>query len=118
MTKKSETTVVNVQNLVAILFEIMKADGYAKIRWNHRISNALDAETPIEIMNFSTRTSNAIASVHITNMRDLADRYESLSSLRGFGKKCRAEILNGLLCYHINKNVSAGRKPYDGIELV
>ena len=95
----------------------MKEGGYKHLKFEWRISPK-DSITPIDIMDFSTRTENALKSAGIFTMKDLADRVTNSSDLKplhNMGAKSVKEVMNALLYTHIERNVLNKRKPYEGI---
>ena len=95
----------------------MQETGHKHLKFEFRITKE-DEITPIDMFEFSTRTSNALKGAHIFTVKELADRTTNSASLKGIhnlGAKSVKEIMNGLLYEHIVRNVENGRKPYDGI---
>ena len=97
----------------------MKEGGYKHLQFEWRIVPK-DAVTPIDALDFSTRTSNALKSAGLFTMKDLAEHVTNSSDLKplhNMGAKSVKEVMNALLYTHIERNIENKRKPYDGITL-
>lgn len=95
----------------------MKEGGYKHLQFEWRILPK-DAVTPIDMFDFSTRTSNALKSAGIFTVEDLANKVTNSSDLKplhNMGAKSVKEVMNALLYTHIERNMLAKRKPCDGI---
>ena len=108
---------MEMKDLFEAIKPAMKDGGYKHLKFEWRIIPK-DEITPIDYLEFSTRTSNALKTAGIFTMKDLADRVTNgsdLKPLHNMGAKSVKEVMNALLYTHIERNILNKRKPYDGI---
>lgn len=109
---------MTVTELFKKLVEGLKESNYTRVSFEFPIKKD-DVITSIDFFDFSTRTSNSLKNAGIFSISELAEKVNSTKDLKGIkamGVKSANEVMNALLYTCIERNLLAGRKPYDGIK--
>lgn len=101
------------------LKHVAQDKGYSQIRFEFRMLEN-DDNILVDHLDLKVRPIHALKSAKIFTLKDLAERVDSSANLKGIqnlGAKSIREIMTVLIGIHIERNITYGRKPYDGITL-